>query len=186
MTVGEYAGAVVVSVEEEVVSVALEDVSVEEVSDEGVLVVSLVEALPAVVSVPVMPTIDRDSPNAPEAMRPKAKRTASPRPIRSDRFRSVRRAVSVPRFALFLKPLRPSLVKTARASHDRRHAKAGQRARRSGQARNCQLAAEIPLRSRTKVPLLRLDVKHFLYCSSGAAGVQLAEGTDSPWPIGRC
>jgi hypothetical protein len=84
-------GVAVVSVEEEEVSVELEEVSVEVVSDEGAEVVSVVASLlAAVVSVLVLPTIDNDSPNAPEAMRPNAKRTARPIPIRSDRFRSVR------------------------------------------------------------------------------------------------
>jgi hypothetical protein len=85
------AGAeLVVSVELEEVSVELEEVSVVAiVSDEGALVVSVAEALLAVLSVLVL-TIDKDSPNAPEAISPNAKRTASPIPIRRDRFRSVR------------------------------------------------------------------------------------------------
>ena len=71
------------------VSVELEEASVEVVSDVGALVLSVVEALVAVVSV-LVPRIDTDSPNAPEAIRPNAKRTARPIPIRIDRLRSVR------------------------------------------------------------------------------------------------
>jgi hypothetical protein len=99
---GAEAGAAVVSVDEEEVSVELEEVSVEVVSDEGALVVSVVEALLAVVSVPVRPTTESDWPNAPEAISPNAKRTARPIPIRRDRFRSVLRAFSVPCRALSL------------------------------------------------------------------------------------
>jgi hypothetical protein len=75
------------------VSVELEEVSVEadDVSVEGAVVVSVVEAsLAAVVSVLVEPSTESVWPNAPEAIRPNAKRTASPIPIRMDRFRSVR------------------------------------------------------------------------------------------------
>jgi hypothetical protein len=65
-------------------------VEVEEESVEDALVVSVVEASAAwVVSVLVLPTIDSDSPNAPDAIRPNANRTASPIPIRKDRLRSV-------------------------------------------------------------------------------------------------
>jgi hypothetical protein len=66
------------------------EVSLEEVS-EGALVVSVVAALVAgVVSVLVLPTIESDSPKAPDAISPNANRTASPIPIRRDRLRSVR------------------------------------------------------------------------------------------------
>jgi hypothetical protein len=111
---GAGAGAEVVSVEEDDVSVELEgvwvEVSVEEVSDEGVELVSAVEAsLEAAVSVPVVPTTENVSPNAPEAISPNVKRTASPTPIRRDRFRSVRLAFSVPCRALSLIPLAASL-----------------------------------------------------------------------------
>jgi hypothetical protein len=75
-----------------------EEVSVE---SEGAEVVSVVEALLAVVSV-LVPTIDNDSPSAPEAMSPNAKRTARPIPIRMDRLRSVRWTFSVPCRALSL------------------------------------------------------------------------------------
>jgi hypothetical protein len=74
-----------VSVEEEEVSVVLEEVSVE-----GADVVSVAESLlAAVVSAPVV-TTENVSPNAPEAISPNAKRTAKPIPIRRDRLRSVR------------------------------------------------------------------------------------------------
>jgi hypothetical protein len=53
--------------------------------------VSVVDALLAVVvSVLVEPSTASDSPNAPEAISPNAKRTAKPIPIRRNRFRSVR------------------------------------------------------------------------------------------------
>jgi hypothetical protein len=67
------------------------EVELEEVSVEGAPVVSVVDALLAVVvSVLVEPSTASDSPNAPEAISPNAKRTAKPIPIRRNRFRSVR------------------------------------------------------------------------------------------------
>jgi hypothetical protein len=135
------AGAVlVVSVELEEVSVELEEVSVVAVvSDEDADVVSVVEALPeGVVSVLVVRT-ENVSPKAPDAISPNAKRTARPIPIRRDRFRSVRWTFSDPCRAL-------SLITARRLSHQvlpsltRTPTPGG--ARRSGQARNDQLAAE--------------------------------------------
>ena len=79
-----------VSVELEGVSVVLEEVSVVVVSDEGALVVSLAEAVLAGVLSVLEVMTENVSPNAPEAISPNANRTASPIPIRRDRFRSVR------------------------------------------------------------------------------------------------
>src|SRR4051795_7824078 len=73
-------------------------------------------------------------------------------------------------------PPAPPVVTPPRASPDT--PRPGTQARRSGQTRNDQLAAEIPLRRRTKVPPLRFAVKDFLNPRSVAAADQLAEGTD--------
>ena len=123
------------------VAVELEEVSVVAVvSDEDAEVVSVVEALAGVVSVLVVRT-ENVSPKAPDAISPNAKRTASPIPIRRDRFRSVRWTFSDPCLALSLITARrlsrqvlPSLTRTPTPGG----------ARRSGQARNDQLAAELP------------------------------------------
>jgi hypothetical protein len=112
-------------VEVELEEVSVEKVSVEEVSDEGAEVVSVVEApLEALVSVPVVPTTENVSPNAPEAIRPNVKRTARPIPIRRDRFRSVRWTVSVPCLALSLITPRHLSLGT---SEPHPHAETGQR-----------------------------------------------------------
>src|SRR3954451_4628450 len=73
------------------------------------------------------------------------------------------------------------LVRPLRASPDT--PRPGTQARRSGQARNDQLAAEIPLRRRTKVAPLRFCVKDFLNRRSVAAADQLAERTDHLGPL---
>jgi hypothetical protein len=100
-----------VSVEVSEEEVSEEEVSEEEVSEEGAEVVSVVEALLAgVVSVLVVRT-ESDSPNAPEAISPNANRTASPIPIRRDRFRSVRWTFSVPCRALSLITLASLVVR---------------------------------------------------------------------------
>jgi hypothetical protein len=76
---------------EEVSAAVVVSVELAEVSVEGAVVVSVVEAsLAAVVSVLVEPSTDSDWPNAPDAISPNANRTASPIPIRRDRFRNVR------------------------------------------------------------------------------------------------
>jgi hypothetical protein len=120
--------------EEEVVSEEAEEAA-------SVEVVDVSEELTADVSVPVTPVEVRPRgempPNAPETNRPATNIAANP---------------SVPLMchacAFFLmRVMPPPLLRTARASPDRRHTNAGRRARRSGQARNSQIAADLPPRS---------------------------------------